>query len=250
MTQALIDEFLSRLPDRVSRSLKVLSKEELGFPSLLHISANTGIKQFIPRVSTRQLGAEDMVVPRVVCAPTLYGCVLAYQSMPHDYLWSQQKTKERESNWRNGYKIYAIPFDYCLLPNEALVPDVKHSGETWLVNYDASTRVYVPQEAGRMFAVSLNYQVTQGELPACEAILYIEVTDPQGLQLSKRNHLEPGYYEVEMVVLDNHSWRNLSWKDDEAIVVKPITQKEWLEQKRSVASMLSHESATPPYLRW
>lgn len=251
MSKQAIDEFLSRTPQKVSDSCKVESVEDSGISQILHISSDTNIKEMIPRISTRQMGSEDRTTPRVVGAPTLYGCILAYQSVPQDYMFSSSKTKDNKSNWKNGYKIYAIPYKFCLKPSKALVPDVQNTDETWLVNYDEETRSYKPETAGRVFCQEFRFKPRIGKKPQYEATIFVEVTLEQGLWFSKNHKLEKGHWKIEAPVYDEESWKHLRWDQDSEVRVENITQAEWLSTKRSVADLLSlSESKVPAFLKW
>lgn len=251
MSKQAIDEFLSRAPQKVSDNCKVEAVEESAIPQILHISSDTNIKEMFPRISTRQMGSEDRTTPRVVGAPTLYGCILAYQSMHHDYMHSASKTKENKSDWKNGYKIYAIPYKFCLKPSKALVPDVANTDETWLVNYDEETRSYTPIQAGRVFCEEFRFKPRIGKKPQFEATIFVEVTLDGGLQFSKKHKLDKGHWKIQAPVYDEESWKNLRWDQDSEVQVEKITQAEWLSTKRSVADLLSlSETKVPAFLKW
>lgn len=251
MSRQALNEYLSRVPESVSKAVRVESRAESAIPQLLHISMDTNIKEMVPRISTRQMGREDRTTPRVVAAPTLYGCMLAYQSIPADYMFSPSRTKENKTNWKNGYKIYAVPYDFCLKPDASLVPDVKHSDETWLVNYDEENRSYEPVPAGRVFCTEFEFTPRPGQLPQFQATIFVEVTLSVGIWFSKNHKLEKGYWKIEAPIHDQQSWKNLAWFADKDIVVESISQSEWMGVKRSVADLLSFkEDKVPPYLGW
>jgi len=255
MSKEALDEFLSRTPDSVSKNCRVESFEESPIHPLLHISMDTNITEMVPRISTRQMSTEDRTTPRVVGAPTLYGCILAYQSVHSDYLNGKPRSSENKeqnrSMWKNGYKIYSIPYEYCLKPSPALVPDVKNTDETWLVAYSAESRSYKPVSVGRVFCTEINAETRSGERPVVDATVYVEVTLEEGIYFSKNHKLSKGYWKIDTPIFDIESWKNLSWRDDKDVVVEEIKASEFFSVKRSVADLLSlKEDKVPAFLSW
>lgn len=250
MSKEDLEHFLKRTPDSVTRACRVEPLEESPIPQLLHISMNTNIKTMEPRISARQMGKEDRTTPRVVAAPTLYGCILAYQSVPSDYMFSRSRTEQNKTNWKNGYQIYGIPYEFCLKPDKTLVPDVDHSDETWLVAYNSDTREYHPVPIGRVFCSEFCFVPRGGELPQFQATIYVEVTKEGGIFFSKNHKLDKGYWKIEAPIHDQESWKNLCWRDDKDIKVEAVTPKDWFGVKRSVADMLSIQDKVPAFLNW
>jgi hypothetical protein len=249
MSRKEIEEYLNRIPNSVVRSCNVESLEESAIPQILHISMNTNLKEMVPRISTRQMSREDRTTPRIVGAPTLYGCMLGYSTIVDDYMGNASRTAENKADWKNGYRIYKIPYEFCLKPDKTLVPDAKQSDETWLVNYNEGTRTYKPIPAGRVFCTKFTFIPRIGELPQYEATIYVDVVLDEGLWFSKNYRLGKGYWKIEAPVCDSDNFKNLSWDSDNDLTVDEIKASDFFSAKRSVADLLSIKDA-PPFLSW
>lgn len=250
MSRQLIENYLNRVPSNVARSCTIESVKESAIPQILHISSNTNLKEMVPRICTRQMDAEDRTTPRIVGAPTIYGCMLGYPSLLEDYSGNASRTAENKVDWKNGYRIYMIPYEFCLKPDKTLVPDVKQSDETWLVNYNEDTRLYTPVPVGRIFCSKFSFIPRIGELPQFEATIYVDVVIDEGLWFSKNIKLDRGYWKIEAPVCDSDNFKNLSWDDDKNITVQEIKATEWFSVKRSVADLLSITDKPPAFLNW
>lgn len=246
MSKTELENHILTYPDSKSRELTVFSKEETG--ELYHISKDTNIREFTPRFSKRQMSTEDITISRIVTCPTIYGCILAYSSMHSDYVNLVTKINDKDSMWKGGYVVYKLDYEIGLTPSSKLVPDTNYTDEKWLVGYSEATKAYKSVKVGKIFARQITYKPTDEKLPTVESILFVEVSDSQGLMLSKNIKLSKGYWVVELPIWDHESWKNLSYKDDKEIVVKQIDRDEWLSNKEVVASMLSIDS--PSYSSW
>jgi len=246
MSKKQLEDHILTYPDSKSKELTVFTRDEIG--ELYHISKDTTIREFTPRFSKRQMSTEDITISRVVSCPTIYGCILAYSSMHADYTNLITKINDKDSTWKGGYVIYRLDYEFGLSPSSKLVPDVNYTDEKWLVAYNELTKGYRPTKVGKIFAQQITYKPTDDKLPTIESILFIEVNDSKGIQLSKNIKLDKGYWIIELPIWDHQSWKNLSFKNDNNIVVKQINRDEWLSNKDVVASMLSAEA--PSYFNW
>jgi len=240
-----INEHLLTYPESKTTQLTVSSKQETG--SLYHISKDTSIKSFTPRFSKRQMSTEDITIARVVCAPTIYGCVLAYSSIHSDYTAFENKKVDKDSIFKGGYVVYEIDYEYNLNPSKKLVPDVKNTDEKWLVSYSEETREYPAKKIAKFFVEQFMYKPTENKLPTIESILFIEVMDSSGLKLSTNHKLDKGFYKVELPIWDHESWSNLSFDKDSMMKIEPIDYDQYKDSKNKVASLLSE---VPEYLNW
>ena len=250
MSIAAVQEYLTTISDRVVRSMEIIEKEQSPYKQLLHISMDPRVKEFVPRISTRQAHGEDRTVPRVVTSPVLFGCILGYASLTSDYRDMPVKSeKEPNSPWLNGYTIYALDYEVALKPKSSLVPDVVQTNETWLVNYSPETKVYKPTKAGRFYCTELMYTAREGKRPMVSAIMFVEVLLDEGMYFYKNVLLKKGYWRLRVNVQDLDSWAALTWKKPGLDMVE-IDQKEWLSHKRGVADMLSIQDKIPAYVNW
>ncbi len=255
-----MERYLSNFSEPLVQELRIVQQKDHEVPLMLHISMDTQLKSLVPRIGARQMASEDRTMPRVCCAPTLYGCILGYQCLVDDYVHQVQPSEvtpdgqtspnKQVSKWRNGYKIYHIPYEYGVLPSNKLVPDVDQTDETWLVNYSPETRQYVPVEAGHFFAGEITIMNRTGKKPIAITTLFIEVKIPQGLHFSKNHFLHPGYWRVEGKTVDYQTWMATSWKNDDNFHIVPLTADEFYAQKRAHADMLSLEEKPPVWAGW
>ena len=114
---AKMDAWLKLQLPKVVSNVTVVTPATLGTDMLLHVSRDPKIKKFTPIVSHRTAANEDRTVARICGAPTVVGCLQAYQEQYNDF-------------HRNvGWTIYGIPFDEALQPNGHLVYDATRTGE-------------------------------------------------------------------------------------------------------------------------
>ena len=132
-TPADIERWLSLLPPSKQGDVKVRHHKDVG--PLYHISTNHELGAMMPSVTRRTLSAEDRAIPRISVAPTLAGCILAYQACDYDFDADEYK----------GWYVYGLPFEHAVRPTKQLLPDVEMSDEHWLVTFDPDTVAYYPR---------------------------------------------------------------------------------------------------------
>ena len=254
MTIAKLEKHILTYADRVAKELTVSEKSSAEFPELFHISMDSSIKVFTPRLSEYQLEGEDRSVPRVVTAPTLLGCILGYAHVQHDYLHKPVKD-EGNDIWKNGYYIYKFDYDVALKPSNELVPIATQTDETWLVGYSPDNNEYPSKKIGKFFVKEFKFKVAEGDSQDhdVETTILVEITDPEGMQFSKNKKLDKGYWLIEMFDVHKDSWMTRSWTEDKDISIKEISKEDWLASKNAIASMLNYEDPIiqpPAYLLW
>lgn len=244
MSLAKLEKHLLTFPDVVSRELTVSDKATAEQPDLYHISACTNIKEFVPRISEYQMEGEDRSVPRVVTGTTLLGCILGYACMEKDYLDNPVK-EEDPTRWKNGYQIYKFDYGLAVKPSNKLVPSASQTDETWLLGYSADTATYAPKKIGKFFAKEFVIKIQSGQHHEVETVIFAEITDPEGMQLSKNHRLAQGFWQVEIENSDDKAWMHRSWFDDEKIVWKSIGKEDYMAAKQAIAAMLSRTEEKP-----
>lgn len=159
---------------------------------LIHISTDSKIKNFIPRMSFRIYPGETTALPRISTCPDLKGCLMGYGDIA---ISDHQNTMK---NGKNGsdivYTIYGFEkWEHAVIPPKKYLPDVQHSNEHWLIAYSPETRIYKPEICGEFFLRSIEYDIRSTETHRNYRLL-MRVTSPfnllPGMKMSK------GFYEI------------------------------------------------------
>ncbi len=244
----LLQPFFSLLTPEIRRELTVVTPETLGTDHLLHISKDTDLKRFVPAITRRGLKGEDRTIPRISTAPSLIGCLLGYSSDLHDFHERKPGLRLNEQKsvpFKGGYVIYGFPFTAALRPSRKLVPDVERTDEHWLVAYDSDHTYYTPRQLGKVFYSEVRYQILAGK-PQHRIEMYVEVSTPTPIWLSARQRLTQGFWRVTVTDL-HHSAR---WDQLVDLQVEAIDQRNYMDVKHNVASMLSLEEQIPASAQW
>lgn len=234
-----MENFLSLLPDKVKKGLKVVSSSDVGLTHLLHISTNGKIKEFVPSITKRTANNEDRSVPRVSVAPTLLGCMIGYAATSYDFL-ADPDGEYGDSSYRGGWYIYGIPFEKALKPSSGLLWDQRYTDEHWLVTYNENSRSYKPTVFGKCFYKELINVARTGKVPFRRMVLLVEVSQDVSIKFSAKITLTKGYWEI---IGDEPTTNVESWKHDAEYIVKELTKAEYTGVKKLSADMLSAPSS-------
>lgn len=240
----LLEERLDTMSTRVQQNTVVVTPEDLGQDFMLHVSKDTNIRKFTPQLTLRGAPSENREVTRVCVSTSLLGCLVGYAAAESDFFTGGIK----DSGFRGGFKIYAIPFKAALRPNAKLVYDAKHSDEFWLVTYNKETVEFIPETVGKAFYQSITYIARSGLKPYGYGVLYLEITKDDGIYYSKNHRLEKGYWKVEGMVPQNSSLLD----SDKDVKVISISKSEFQSAKSESAALLSYiePHQLPPSHSW
>jgi hypothetical protein len=247
-----LEDFLETTSEKVRKNVNVITTESSGINSLLHISKDTNLKQFIPRIGTRQGASEDRTIPRITTAPTILGCLIGYVGSKYDFLELMSDGAKENLGYKGGFIIYDFDYAAALKPNNRLVYDSANSDEHWLVSYSKETVEYNPTKAGKVFYKIIRFVSSSGNLPVEEGTLVVEVIKEEGLMFSKNIHLTKGYYVIEGPVANSKSF----WNKDTDFRVDKISEEEYKSYKNESAALLSLEDYKsslvdkPSYMKW
>jgi hypothetical protein len=230
-----MENFLSLLPDKVKKGVKVVTATELGINHLLHISTNGKIKEFVPFITQRSANNEDLTVPRICVAPTLLGCLIGYGAASCDFL-TDPDGEYGDSSYRGGWYIYGLPFEKALKPSAGLLWDQKYTDEHWLVTYSESTRVYKPTIFGKCFYKEIISVGRTGKVPFKRVKFLVEISQDVTIKLGGAINLTKGYWMIEG---DEPTTNVESWKHDGGYTVSEITKAEYSVTKKLTANLLS-----------
>lgn len=222
-TPADIQRWGSLLPPSKQGAVKVKTVADIGQPLLYHISTDQGLRSMIPSVTRRTLTTEDRAIPRISVAPTLAGCILAYQACWHDFA----------SGEYSGWYVYGLPYQHAVRPSKELLPDVEITDEHWLVTFDPETVVYTPIPVAKFFVTSVE-TVRRLRLTIDEYRGYIEVISPDGLSVAKGKTLPKGRH--------NFVWNSRDLKDytcADGFHFEKVSAGEYITKKNETVEMLS-----------
>lgn len=242
-----IENMIGTLSPKTQRGLEIITPDDVPNKLLYHISTNTKIKEFVPVIGFRQAKQEDRTVPRVCVAPHLFGCMIGYSAFLHDILNQPNGVDGKKSDYKGGYRIYGFEFKHALKPNKSLVYDVNVSDERWLVAYNENTAKYVPVPVGYMFATFLSTHPRVGQRePEHIVTLCLEVTHEDGLQLSTKQKLDKGYWEIVGPVPEQME----NARQDKLFKITAISKEEYTERKVTSAAFLNYQVKTPAFINW
>lgn len=229
-TPADIERWKALLPSDKQGEVKVRSAEEMGQPFMYHVSMDHVLRTMTPSVTRRTLSAEDRAIPRISVAPTLAGCILAYQSCGYDF----------ESDAYNGWYVYGLPYQHAVRPSKALLPDVEITDEHWLVTFDPDTVVYKPRPIAKFFIERIH---TTRRLRKVLTTFtgYIDVIDVGGLVVAEGKVLKPGRYSL--------SWNRedlVNYKAADHFQFDRVSSTEYKTIRDSTVSLLSIDQLRRP----
>ena len=240
MPDLTIYDILETSSEEVKKNTIVVNSHDIQTPYLLHISGEKNPK-YIPRIGHRQGHSEDRTMPRVTASTCLTGCMVGYASMLQDFLDQNILTgKGHLKDWKGGFYIHKLPFEYCLKPNKKLVYDADRSNEHWLVTYDENTRQFDSSLIGRIVYDKVTLEPVTGGY-AVYFSFFIELKE--AASLDNTTLYDPGYYAGVFKFDRNTSYKNASLSFEE------VTRDMYLNRKREVASMLSAETKQI-YSKW
>lgn len=238
MSKLEIEHYFSIQSDKVKKNASIVSADELGQDFMLHISKkNMSKTPYTPIIGHRQALSEDRSVPRVTVAPTLLGCIYGFAAMiQHIASYSP----EHDKDYKQGFYIHAIPFEYCLKPNNKLVYDASLTSEHWLVRYNEQTNVYNGKLIGKIFCNKLTFLPVSNKTNTITVELYVSIDKAEGIKFNDKVHLDKGFYAIEF------EYEKLMLKNK--LNPKPITSEEFFNTKKLRADMLCHKE--PLYYHW
>lgn len=201
------------LGEQSMKELKLFSANEINRP-LYHVSMNTNIKAFTPKVSKRTVKGEDRTVARISTSPSLVGCLNGYQSILDDML------KRKEKNFGGLYRVYELPFQYAIKPSKVLLRDVDNSDEYWLVSWKKETWSTIPNTAAD-FTVPKIENVFGSDGIDKTVVIYIRAY--KHLYITNDLKLNPGYHRV---IFKGYSYK-YPLENNKLIEVEPLDENEY-----------------------
>jgi hypothetical protein len=203
-------------------------------PSLIHISTDGKIKEFIPMVSKRTAKAEDRTVPRVSTAPHLLGCINGYAATVEDFLGNWK------CDWEGGYYIYDVPYAVAGSPEAELLYDVGWTDEKWIVPFDPKHRSIEPKKLGKLILVSVHIENAKDTNRIWSPTFFVQVTDKTPVFLTATVALTQGYWRVQI-----DSATDTAAFSENSLSFSEISRTEFMAVKKVTAGLLSYEATAP-----
>lgn len=235
-------------PKDVASALTPVRAERMAYPYLLHISKDNKIEKFVPSVTKRSLDGEDRSIPRISTAPTVAGCIMGYASDIHDFMERPTCASgdgQRKVRFAGGWAIYGIPFEFALVPDKTLLPDVKRTDEHWLVNYSPRWTTYPAQILGKFYYEEVRHVAT-AKGPVSVLTIMLEVLTDTPILFDRRTRLTRGYWKLSVQGL--HLAKR--WDEIESVEAEPMDPEDYTKTKQRIASMLDYEDRAPPVMAW
>jgi len=224
-----LHRYLELWPAAIGNNVEILtSSNSAGIT--FHISTNTKLKNFEPRVSRRTMNKEDRSVPRISTAGTLNGCLSGYASALYD--WEDAD----HADWAGGWKIYAIEYDVALKPNKKILGDAESTEEIWLVSYNKDHVRYQAKPIGEIFFTEVSRRVATNNktLRKVAVKAYVRIADGYQMPLNKTTVLRAGYYQLTY----NDWFQAMDLRNPQDILVLPITSGDYSSYKKLGAGNL------------
>lgn len=238
-----IKDYVDLLPEKVSKNVSIISKEELGQDFFLHISPeNMSRKSYIPWISKRQTEKEDRTTPRITVSDYLYGCIVGYLSLLSD---AYDYPNVSDNKKRQGVYIHQIEFDYALKPNNKLVFDQSRSNEHWLITYDLDTKEYKGKVIGKLFITEITTKIIANQHSNIEYKLAIEINKDEGVKFSTNIFLNKGYWLLTCLANSSESYIK-----DKDFKTESLSKNEYDKLKAISAAMLSINDKLPTFSKW
>lgn len=242
------DAFVKVHPEEVLDELTVVTPKQLGRNFLLHMSKDSRLREMIPYVSTRTVRHENRSVARICVGSTIAACILGYGGAMIDFLEGSDTSdgKGKASvEWRGGWYLYALPFQYALKPSKDLLRNVDLSDEHWLVSYNQHTQVYFPQQVGKFFYRTVNQQ-GHGTSRKIVIEIILEITCDVPVPFGPNEKLKKGYWRIVVTGLHDVKHHDQVRIDSK----RELTYGEYLALKTPSADLLSFREPPTRTYEW
>lgn len=256
--KASLEKWLALQQKKVVDNVTVVDSEMLGQDYMLHIDREAP-KVFTPRIPLSAGNDEENSVARVTVAPHLIGCILGYAGVDSDVVWAAKDKKDLylpfRGNWRGGYEISTLPFDFCVKANNKLVYDAEETDEHWLITYDEDSKKFPSTVIGVCFVTQYTLMPRSNSAAAVYMEMYAQINKPEGIRFSPKIEMPMGCHKLELSFDGPHVWGNVENKTkyEERTVhaegdykVTPVSQGTYNAAKARTAALLSHIPADAP----
>lgn len=196
---------------------------------LYHIGINL-FKKFIPIVSKRMREEEDNTLLRLHVAADLLHCLMGYNTFFEDYL---DPTIGFDKEWKlkNFFYFHIFEFEYCLKPNEVLVPDAKFTEERWMFPFNRETKHFVPLATLEVAIKDIKVERKEG-LFSMDVIFNVNNKSNQiiAIDYEKNKTISKGTYDIAL------HWEKVSPEKQsyEITSIKKTSEKVSLEDASSI----------------
>lgn len=241
-----LKELLTMANPKVRSKVKIIDANDLGQDKVYHISLDRRTK-FFPNISKRAGAEEDNTLPRVHVAPNVIDCWFGYASgaeLAANYQVDASKKKVAQNNnkvseYKGGFYIHEFDFRAGLQPNNDLVYDADLTNEVWLVTYNPLTVSYPATSVGLIFTHHVSFYPRTGKYPLEVSTLCMKVEKNKEIYFTSKNKFYKLGKDIPEKIGAGYWMFDVS--DQEGVQnFKPITEKDFLEQKVRSAALLSY----------
>lgn len=209
---------------------------------MYHVSPNNDLQELTPIVSHRRAEEEDNTIPRIMVAPSLFSCFLSKQNDISEFY------EERSKDWKGGWVVYRVPYEWIVIPDKSLVFDAESTAECWIVGFDDQHRVIKPIPVAQCFTSEISYSGDDDKEKHMTptAVMYLKVFEGEKLQINEGIRYGSGFWRMEL-----RNWGNYAdkkWNEYSDFAIHRINWDQWQSRKEQTASMLSYQE--PLSLKW
>ena len=234
------EEFINELPNKLKDNIKIIESTE-SQPFVLRID-NRVPKYFEPLVPLSTSSDEDRSLPRVCVSSNLTDAILGIARLPKIFIennfYNQALDPEVGINKKsNIFHISLIPYNYAVMANEKLLPDVELTNEMWLIGYNKDNQRFYPEVVGHMFITNINitYKEHNNKKPLVYFDCFISIEKDTDVYLKPNRKVSKGYYSLR-IEKDNNGDLRLSKidKKDFDRLSKVVLSKENLQESKNI----------------
>lgn len=218
-----MDYYMRQWPEFISKEMTVVP---MNGKLVFHFGKDPKIKKFIPNVTHRTMTKENRSVARISTGETLFGCLRGHGEWIYDFI----DIRPGRQGYMGGWYIYAFDVPYAILPSHRLLPDIKDTGERWIVPYKPELWSIPAWKIGKFFVHQLTFN---GHWDSHQPITFvIEISADITMPFTKDISLTKGYWRIDIN-------EKIKIHKAKGTTVTQLDVKEYLRLKGISAEMLS-----------
>lgn len=182
---AEIERWLEMQNPSIQKSVAVVEVTQ----PLLHLSSNSNIRKFTPRIPKSLYDGEDQTVPRVCVSANLVDTLIGAA-------WNFEGFQTQVDYSAVDYVVYGLDVDTALRPTKKLTQEGIATGEFWVVPHRLSMYEITPT---RIANLSISNILRNGENIYLDFVIDVR----EEMLLTSGQGLEPGYYHLGRIKLSD-----------------------------------------------
>ena len=231
---------------------KVVTKEEVGQDYFFRLD-NTTPKKLVPRMPQSAGVTEDTTTPRVCVGTTLMGCISSICRTFNDFKYPIHKLED----FKGGYELSIIKYDYAVKVKPALVFDVDKTNEHWLCAMTQEQKEFKPKTVGKFFISQALITPTGAKAvegfyghKRIQVTAYLEINEPCQVNINDTTKVGIGFYRLEYddYEFESSNRDKLQMAYDCPVSVSAVDKSEYYAAKKLSAANLNFP--IPKSLSW